>query len=165
MKLVKGEEMRDEIMKEIYDQLRKIPSGQGGIVRILRAGIRVELQLADWDRLGCLIKRFRLEPTDGRSLELDPAHIERQVTYLGENLRVIEREEKGGKTILRSTCPRNEGETISFFEMVVDREEGLSLVRYAYDRLHAERTAVPVFLTRETLERLIDDLVGMVREE
>jgi hypothetical protein len=53
---------------------------------------------------------------------------------------------------------------ISFFEMVLDADKGLSLVRYAYDRGLGERASVPATLTMDCLTRLLDDLIELFRE-
>jgi len=122
-------------------------------------GLQVRLKLADWDRLGCLLERLEMKHAQGGSLGLDPARIAKKVTYLGEALAVIEAEEDGKKAILRSAPPRRDGEVVCFFEMVLDRSEGLSLVRYAYDRVRGERLTVPAPLTISALERLLADLM------
>jgi hypothetical protein len=127
-------------------------------------GLRVRLQLADWDRLGCLLERLEITEAQGGFLRLDPARIEAKVTYLGEPLAVIEAEEHGKKTILRSAPPRRDGEEVSFFEMVLDRSEGLSLVRYAFDRVRGERFTVPAPLTVSTLDRLLTDLMALAED-
>ena len=124
-------------------------------------GLQVRLKLADWDRLGCLLERLEIKHARGDSLGLDPACIAEKVTYLGEALAVIEAEEDGKKTILRSAPPRKDGELVCFFEMVLDRSEGLSMVRYANDRVRGERLTVPAPLTISTLDRLLTDLMAL----
>jgi hypothetical protein len=122
----------------------------------------VEVKLAGCDRLGCLLNEFDFEQTQGH-LALDPGLIERQITYLGERLEVIESEGSEGRTILRSSPPRVDGEIISFFEIVLDQSKGLSLVRYRYDPKIGQRISIPAPLTRDTLERLISDLIEFLR--
>jgi hypothetical protein len=53
---------------------------------------------------------------------------------------------------------------VSFFEMALDGPEGLSLTRLAYDRVLGQRSPVPVCLTRDTLERLLADLVDLASD-
>jgi hypothetical protein len=143
----------------IIDQIKKGPAGEGGEINAGDSDLRLYIKLADWDRLGCLVERVEMKGR--RPLSLDPHRITREVTYLGEALRVIERDEKDKKTILRSHAPLKEGDRISFYEMVLDSTAGFSLVRFAYDRKLGERFSVPASLTRETLERLITNLVRL----
>jgi hypothetical protein len=145
----------------IINQIRRVLSGPAGEIQSLVGDLQVRLQLADWDRLGCLLERLEIKHAPGGSLGLDPARIAGKVTYLGEALAVIEAEENGKKAILRSAPPRTEGELVCFFEMVLDRSEGLSLVRYTYDRLRKERLTVPAPLTISTLDRLLTDLMDL----
>jgi hypothetical protein len=88
--------------------------------------------------------------------------MEQEINYLGEPLRVFEVDKTGGTVILRSFSPRKDGETVSFFEMVLDSSCGLFLVRLAYDHRLGKRTTLPAPLSRDTLERLLTDLVQLV---
>jgi hypothetical protein len=150
------------ITKRISNQLQRAPCDQA--VKILASDekLRVEVKLEDSGRLGCLLDRLNLEHTEDGHVMIDPVQIEGKITYLGERLEVIETEARQGRTILRSSPPRVEGEVISFFEMVVDGFKKLSLKRYEYDPKIGERMPVPAPLTRDTLERLINDLIERV---
>ena len=144
----------------IISQMRKDLPDPGGEIRALVGGLQVRLKLSDWDRLGCLLERLEIRNPRGGTFGLDAARIEAKVTYLGEPLAVIEAED-GKKTILRSAPPRRDGEEVGFFEMVLDRSEGLSLVRYAFDRVRGERSITPAPLTISTLDRLLTDLLAL----
>ncbi len=143
----------------IIDQIKKGPAGESGEIHAGDSDLRLHIKLADWDRLGCLVERVEMKQS--RPLRLDPDRISREVSYLGEALRVIERDEKNKKFILRSDVPLQEGDRISFYEMAIDIADGLSLVRFAYDRELGERVPVPASLTRDTLERLLTNLVRL----
>ena len=145
----------------IINQLQKGPSEQAGEILAEDGDLKVRVQLADWDRLGCRMERLEMKGAPGHSLKLDPIRLEKELTYLGEPLRIVELEKHCGKAILRSFPPRRENGTVSFFEMVLDGPEGLSLTRLAYDRKLGQRSPVPVSLTRDTLERLLADLVDL----
>ncbi|MEW5721857.1 MAG: hypothetical protein AB1896_02030 [Thermodesulfobacteriota bacterium] len=135
----------------------------GEELQVVAGGIEVRVRLRDWDRLGCLFERLSLEGAPGRTLALDPERVEERVTYLGEPLEVIEKDEGHGVAVLRSRPPRKEKSGVSFFEMTVDRQRGAELVRYAYDHHSRERNRVAAPLTRETLERLVSDLVELAQ--
>jgi hypothetical protein len=94
-------------------------------------------------------------------LKIDPFWIEKEIHYLGEPLKIIEMEKFQGKALLRSFPPRRENGNVHFFELVIDPGEGLSLNRLSYDRSVGSRTQTPVPLSRETLERLLADLVTL----
>lgn len=145
----------------IISQILEDLPGPDGEIQAMVGGLQVGLKLADRDRLGCLLGGLEIKHAQGGPLGLDPVRIAQKVTYLGEALAVIEAEEDGKKAILRSAPPRRDGEIVSFFEMVLDRAEGLSLVRYAYDRLRGERLIVPAPLTISTLDRLLTDLMAL----
>ncbi len=148
--------------EHIINQLQKGPTGQTGEILAVDGDLQVRMQMADWDRLGCRLEKLEMKCTNGHPLKLDLVRIEKEMTYLGEPLRIIELEKYFGKAILRSFPPRMENGTVSFFEMVLNDAEGLSLTRLAYDRSIGKRSPIPVPFTRETLERLLRDLVYLV---
>jgi hypothetical protein len=147
----------------ITDQLLNASSERPAEVESLCGDYRVGVRLADWDRLGCLLDGLEMRHCRGEPLPIDPARAAARISYLGETLEIIEIEEAEGRAVLRSNPPRTEEARISFFEMVLDRGEGLSLTRYVYDRQRSERSPVPASITRETLERLLQDLNALVQ--
>ena len=150
-----------DLTKQINEQLQKAPADQALEVKASDEKLRVEVKLADYGRLGCLLDGFHMEHAEGGQLAVDPLQIVERITYLGERLEVIETEGEEGLTILRSTPPRVDGEIISFYEMVLDRSTRLSLVRYKHDPKTEERTPMAAPLTRDALERLIGDLIQL----
>jgi hypothetical protein len=153
-----------KLAERIINQIRRVPSAPAGEIQAVEDNLQVCVKLADWDRLGCLLERLEIKHTHGDPLGLDPARIAGKITYLGEPLALIEAEENKSKAILRSAPPRTDGEVICFFEMVLDRSEGLSLVRYGYDRVRGERLAVSAPLSISTLQRLLTDLMDLATE-
>ena len=156
----KADPQDKDLTKRIYDQIQRAPSDQASEILGFDEKLRMRVKLADSDRLGCLLNELNLEQTQGH-LVPDPGQIERQISYLGEKLKVIESEDNEGRTILRSYPPRVDGEVISFFEMAINRSKGLSLARYKYDPNIGKRVSVSAPLSRDTLERLISDLIEL----
>ncbi len=150
--------------ESIRRQLEQAPSGGCEDVQIIERDLQVQLRLADWDRLGCLLERLEVRRIGGLPLRLTPVSIEKRVTYLEEGLRVIETEEARGRVLLRSAPPTMSDGKSMFFEIILDRSKGLSLARYAYDRERGERSPVAAPLSRHTLVRLVDDLLALNSE-
>jgi hypothetical protein len=151
------------LTKEITEQLEIASPDQAVDIRVADEDLRVELDLADWGRLGCLLDRLEIRHTHEGGPAIDPVQITERITYLEEKLRIVEREGERGRTILRSSPPRVDGEVISFFEIVLDRATGLSLRRYRYDHRTEERTPAAAPLSRATLERLVGDLITLAQ--
>jgi hypothetical protein len=152
------------LKKNMMEQLQKAPPDQAVDIRASDEKLRLVLKLADWGRLGCLLDQFDVEHIREGQLKIDPARISKKLSYLGERLEIIESEGGEGRTILRSSPPRTDGDVISFYEVVLDRATRLSLARYRYDHKTEERTPMPAPLARETLERLLGDLISMAQE-
>jgi hypothetical protein len=145
----------------VQEELNKIPANHSGEIKFTEGELRVGLRLADWDRLGCLLTQLELQPTSRSPLKVSPEKVEKKITYLGEEIKIIEQEGPQGKAILRSARPLREKENLSYFEVALDPKKGLSLVRYAYDCRQRERSAIPAPLTRHSLERLLADLIEL----
>jgi hypothetical protein len=151
------------LKERINEQFQKAPPDQAVAIGASEEKLRLEVKLADSSRLGCLLDSLHLEHTGGGPLAIDPAQVVERITYLGERLEIIETEGNEGMTILRSTPPRVDEEIISFYEMVLDGSTRLSLVRYKHDPGTKTRTPMPAPLTRDTLERLIGDLIELAQ--
>ena len=152
------------LTNNIMEQLQEAPPDQATDIRASDENLRMNLKLADWGRLGCLLARLDIEHTHEGRLKIDAAQISKRISYLEERLEIIESEGGEGRTILRSSPPRVDGEVISYFEVVLERSTRLSLVRYSYDPKIEERKPAPAPLARNTLERLVGDLITMVEE-
>lgn len=151
------------LTKRIHEELQKAPPDQAVAIGASEGKLRVEVKLADSSRLGCLLERLDLEHTAGGQLAVDPVQVVERITYLGERLEIIETEGKEGMTILRSTPPRVDGEVVSFYELLLERSTRLSLARYKHDPRTKTRTPMPAPLARDTLERLVGDLIELAQ--
>jgi hypothetical protein len=109
------------LTKNMMEQLHKAPPDQAADIRASDEKLRLDLKLADWGRLGCLLARLDIEHIREGQLRIDPVRISEKISYLEERLEIIESEGGEGRTILRSSPPRVDGEVISFFEVVLDR--------------------------------------------
>ena len=146
--------------EKIIDQLGKWPAGQEGEFRAAEGDLQVRVKMSEAGRAGCLLETVELKSTSG-SFSLDPIRVEKEVNYLPEPLRIVELKKHQGRAVLRSFPPRTVNGMVSFFEMVIDRTDGLSLGRVAHNRKLGTRSPTPALLTRETLERLVADLVSL----
>lgn len=151
------------LTKNMMEQLQKAPPDQAADIQVSDEKLRLNLKLADWGRLGCLLARVDMEHAREGQLKIDPVRISKKISYLGERLEIIESEGGVGRSILRSSPPRTDGDVISFYELVLDQATRLSLVRYRYDHKTEGRTPMPASLSRETLERLLGDLINMAQ--
>jgi hypothetical protein len=85
-----------------------------------------------------------------------------RVTYLMEPLKVLEVDPSGGEVQMRSQSPTPRDEKRSYFEIELTRQGTLSMARYAYVEASRQRSQIPCQFTRETLERLADDIAESV---
>jgi hypothetical protein len=86
-----------------------------------------------------------------------------RLSYLMEPLAVIEHDPQGAEVVIRSQPPSERGEVHAYYEAKLSGDGHLSMGRVAFDEADRERHPVPCQLTREALDRLVDDLADVIR--
>ena len=84
--------------------------------------------------------------------------ISEKVTYLQENLRLLEADQEHQVVTLRSMDPDQVKRNIEFFEMKIELSGKTTLERLGYSKETGEREPVDFVVSYETLERLSKDL-------
>ncbi len=84
----------------------------------------------------------------------------RRVTYLMEPLVVLEVDPVGGEVELRSQAPTSRASKRTYYEIRLSRPGRLNLRRVAFDESTRTRSSIPCQLTREVLERLVEDMAA-----
>jgi hypothetical protein len=144
--------------RDVVDDLPEVPHGGSSVLEWTVNEVCIRMSLADLDRLGCLLEKVELKPAAGVHLHIDPAGLGQRLSYLGEILTIIEQDKEEGRAVLRSSPPLTDDTHTYFFELVLDRNEGLSIARHAYDRVRQEQKMIAAPLTTYALGRLIHDL-------
>ncbi len=129
------------------------------------SGARVALDLTASDPIGVAFNALSFQAPAGpdRSTEALRAWADRlanQVTYLMEDLVVLELDPVAGEAELRSQTPTARGQQKSFYEVRLNKTGALRLSRVAFDQTTRKRGPASCQLTREVLERLTDDIVA-----
>jgi len=129
-------------------------------------GLRVRLEIGEQGPIGCSINRLTVWPVHAPFWVLVDVGeaVASRVTYLLEPLKVIETAPRLGLMQIRSARPLVRRGQTEYYEILaalqVDGHIGLSLARYRTQKGARGRTLVPINLTWETLERLLDDLTA-----
>jgi hypothetical protein len=85
-----------------------------------------------------------------------------RVTYLMEPLIVQEQDALAGDVEIRSHAPTTRGNRRAFYEVRIGRAGALRLARVSFDESTRRRSAIDCMMTREVLERLIDDIIACI---
>ena len=142
---------------------------RGEAVALEADGIRVRFRVEEADRVGCAIlglcaEDLRASAKDADGLKAWGDRIAGRITYLMERVAAIEADGASGMALLRSVPPDLRGGARAYYEVVLKSPGTLTLSRYRYQNGDRTRTEVPCALTRDAFERLVDDLVGTMRE-
>ncbi len=86
----------------------------------------------------------------------------RRVSYLMEPLAVLENDTIGGTVGLRSHAPTARADRRAYYEVRLGRPGTLRLSRVAFDETTRRRSPASCQMTREVLERLIDDIIASI---
>jgi len=85
-----------------------------------------------------------------------------RVTYLMEPLVVLEQDAIAGDVEIRSHLPSTRGDRRAFYEVRIGGAGALRLTRVAFDETTRRRHAIDCMMTREVLERLVDDIIACI---
>jgi len=85
-----------------------------------------------------------------------------RLTYLMEPLMVLEQDALGGDVALRSQSPTARAGQRSYYELRLHRQGSLTLSRVSFEEATRQRRPIDCQMTREVLERFLDDLVESV---
>jgi len=86
-----------------------------------------------------------------------------KVTYLLENIGLLEIDPLVGQVLVRSTTPTTKNGTTEYYEVLLRTETGrISLERWSWSAAQPTRQRIPLQLTHEVLLRFVDDLEDTV---
>jgi hypothetical protein len=131
---------------------------------IRRPAGRITLHTADTDRLGVLVESILVDQVPGacsaKQLRRRLLALGRKLDYLAESLVLVEHDPTRTGALMRSASPHQTGAHRDYFELRVERNRDASLRRFRQPPGGGERAVLPVLLDRDTLARLIDDLLS-----
>jgi hypothetical protein len=134
--------------------------GAIGGLTVQHDGAQVTLNVADFDRLGLMLNGVKIEWSEALSAAETKAFAERiaqRVTYLTEDLALVEWTEQNADAMLRSTPQEMQGQRSDYFELCLWGGRALQLCRYRPLADKAGREVIPFHLTADLLERLLND--------
>lgn len=157
---------------EVEQRLQELTGWSGEAPQTFSAstdsGAEVVLDLTTVDRLACGWQRLTIDaktpaPLSPLQFRTVGQNLCRRLAYLLEPLQVVECDPEIGTMQIRSAPPQREGETVRYYELAVQRNGQLDLHRYTATRGVPGRAALEIVTTRETLHKLIPDLVDCLQ--
>ena len=142
----------DRTLEEALDQL---PVG-GGIVTVVRKGAKASVDVLDADRLGVRVKGVRVDRPRPTDVVEEARVLPDRLRSLPERIAPVEVAPDLGGARLRTRPEELRGR--EWFEVDVDREQ--TSIRRVRGEDDGSRTPVDWTLTREQLDRLIDETNG-----
>lgn len=165
-----------EILEKLHamrrtESLPKADKDGGYVIEEEIDSMRVTAEIQDFDKFSCIVKslsvtRAQAPPASVSLKELlrrQAAEIERRITYLLENFRLLEMDEFNCLAQVRSAAPHQKNGEKFYYEVFLQHGIGAAFSRYRQSRGADNRELVPCQLTQETFERLVDDLVATLR--
>jgi hypothetical protein len=136
-------------------------------VAIEESGHRLVLNLTASGPVGLAFESLEFTATPGRAWTPALAkvwgdRIAARVTYLMEPLVLLEQDALAGDVAIRSHAPTARGDNRAYYEIRIKDAGSLHLARVAFDETTRRRCGVDCMMTREVLERLIDDLIACI---
>jgi len=126
---------------------------------------RLRLDLTALDSVGVAFDALEFATTQRPEWSSDELsawgeRLARRVTYLMEPLKVVEIDAAEGEVQVRSDDPTPRGGLRGYYEFLLGRAGTCRLHRYVFDEITRRRRRASCHLTREVLERLVDDIAA-----
>ncbi len=109
--------------------------------------------ISKWENMGYTLSELSSDPTWSGHIPLKRRKFQK-----------VETKEKTGKIVFRSVPEALNGHPRSFFELILDKNTDLSIIRYEYDEQGDHWQSSPVALSEEFLEQLLVDLRGSLEK-
>ena len=134
-------------------------------VAIEESGHRLVLHLTASGPVGLAFESFDFTAAPNRDWTPSQSkawgdRVAARVTYLMEPLVVLEQDGLAGDVAIRSHAPTARGERRAYYEIQISGGGRLHFARAAFDESIRRRHKVDCMMTREVLERLIDDTIA-----
>ncbi len=155
------------LSRKIADAVDGLSDGAGSEAMVEDGLHRLSLQVSAAGPVGLAFEFLEFSTLSRNSWSVDELNawgcrLAARVTYLMEPLTVLEADPLAGEVLLRSQAPTPKGQGRAFYEWHLTSRGTARMERVAIDGRTRRRGPATCQLTRESLERLADDLVGSV---
>lgn len=162
-----------DLILKINDELKQLVGYSSTTPRRIEvvdaSGYRLALEIVAVDVLSCAFRELTLFVPNlvGREvgvLKQWAEALSRRVTYLLENIGPVEVDRLGDQVLIRSIPPDRRPQVAKYYEILLSAKGNgtFSLKRFSFEPGQSGRATLDVQLTREVLEKLIQDLVDTV---
>lgn len=145
--------------------IKKLTAGSKGARLEGRWG-RIEIETADIDRLGVLVREIRIDrlpgPSAASALRQRLRELAERLDYLPERLVLVEHDPARTGTLMRSLRPRGIAGERVYFELRVEMDRSTHFRRFRQPPGGVGREVTTILLDRHTLAHLVDDLMAAV---
>lgn len=132
-------------------------------------GLHLKVEIQDADKYGFLVRSIfaQTEPRELPALKpllaRQAGEIEKRLTYLLEDFRLLELDELKETAQVRSHVPYRQDGTVHYYEVLLTEGNALTFARYNTGGLRSSREIEPTYITKEALIRLVNDFIGVLR--
>ncbi len=165
-----------QIIKELYELKEKIPEQKSKEKFLLYQtkldNCQIQIKFKDIDKYGIVFDYISIKKETpildveliNRTLEKQAELIQKTITYLLEDFRLIELDTMNKRAQLRSYPPYKKDDSKFYYEIVLDEGIRFHLQRYEYSRTKKRYEKITSQLTLEMFERLLEDVIKILGE-
>lgn len=163
-----SERLREEKSNALYtDSKKKLYYLQHQI-----EGFIFQIRFKEIEKFGILLDYLSVQCENplmdvgviNQRLDDQAAEIQKRITFLLEDFKLIEIDHQNKKAQLRSYPPYSQENSKFYYEIVLDEGCSLHFQRYEFSREHRRYEKIISQLTIETFERLVNEFVGILSQ-
>jgi len=140
----------------------RFPTGDRRTLAVEEGGWSAKIHADSADTVGCHVWEVALTRAADQAGPVDlkarAGRVAASVTGLLEPLKLLEFDAPKGTALLRSEAPKQVGDSLCYYEVLLGADGSAAARRYEADRAGGKRKQIAFTLTHEALAQLADDL-------
>ena len=133
--------------------------------------LQFQLRYKDIEKYGVVLDYISISKSEQiidldiikKQIETQADAIQKRITFLLEDFRLIEMDNQNKRAQLRSYPPFKDDDSKYYSEIILDEGHKVHFQRYAYNMKEKRYEKITSQLTIETFERLINELVSILK--
>jgi hypothetical protein len=159
--------LRDEKTKLIETKIKD----KFYLLQLTEDDLNFQIRFKDLDKLGIVVDYISIHKVTPildveiltKKLEEQSQEIQERLTYLLEAFRLLELDQMNKRAQLRSYPPYKDENSKYYYEIILDEANRVHFQRYQYSKIEKRFEKTTSQLTLEIFERLINDLVDILK--
>lgn len=166
-----GKLILEKLLEEKDRTIQEKAKDKFNILQHKEDEFQFQVKFKDIDKYGIVLDYISISKSTpvmdvdiiNKKLESNSNEIQKRITYLLENFKLIELDRMSKRAQLRSYPPYKEDDSKYFYEIVLDEANRIHFQRYQYSSNSKRYEKITSQFTLEIFMRLVNDLISILK--